>query len=67
MKEADKKPDPPKEDGAMAKLKAEERKKLAKAIKEAQTSGVFHQGAVFALPKADRGRHWSIHPEWPIA
>merc|ERR1719204_918436 len=67
MKEAEKKPQPPAEDGALAKLKAEERVKLAKAIKEAKTSGVFHQGAVFCTPKADKGRHWSIHPEWPIA
>ena len=39
---------------------------MAAIIKEAKSSGVFHQGAVFASPNANRGRHWSIHPEWPI-
>lgn len=46
--------------------RAEERAKLVAAYKAAKTSGVFHQGAIFSQPKADRGRHWSIHPEWPI-
>jgi len=67
LKEAEKKPQPAADDGALAKLKKEERAKLAKAIKEAKSSGVFHQGAIFCQPKADKGRHWSIHPEWPIA
>ncbi|XP_063678314.1 uncharacterized protein LOC134814187 [Bolinopsis microptera] len=66
MKEAEKKPAEPAKDGALAKLKAAERVELAKALKEAKSSGVFHQGAIFCQPKADKGRHWSIHPEWPL-